>query len=63
MSLFSAKVLSNLFLFCAVLAHSQTPKSVFDSQGMVASRSAIASEVGAKMAKEWQNPINPLIYF
>ena len=61
MSLFSAKVLLNLFLFCAVLAHSQTPKSVFDSQGMVASRSAIASEVGAKILASGGNAIDAAV--
>ena len=61
MSLFSAKVLLNLFLFCAVLAHSQTPKSVFDSQGMVASRSAIASKVGAKILAGGGNAIDAAV--
>ena len=61
MSLFSVKVLVNSVLFFAVLAHSQAPKSVFDSKGMVASRSAIASEVGAKILASGGNAIDAAV--
>ena len=61
MSLFSVKVLVNSVLFLAVLAHSQAPKSAFDSKGMVASRSAIASEVGAKILASGGNAIDAAV--
>ena len=61
MLLFSVKILVNSFLFLAVLAHSQVPKSVFDSKGMVASRSAIASEVGAKILASGGNAIDAAV--
>ena len=51
----------NSVLFFAVLAHSQAPKSVFDSKGMVASRSAIASEVGAKILASGGNAIDAAV--
>ena len=61
MSLFSKKMLVNSVLFFAVLAHSEVPKSVFDSKGMVASRSAIASEVGAKILASGGNAIDAAV--
>ena len=61
MSLFFVKVLVNSVLLLAVLAHSQSPKSAFDSKGMVASRSAIASEVGAKILASGGNAIDAAV--